>query len=265
MDNYIVIKSLSSGSFGDVLKVKNRYTDKILAVKVEPHDFGHLAYEAKIYNCLSGLDCVPKIRSYKTDGENAYLFMDLMDYDLKRFKIERSQDSDYINQVNRVIVALIIILKSIHSRNILHRDIKPENICFQADRVKLIDFGLAKLRDNNNDEPVPKNIIGTPNYVSLYVINGLTPDIYDELESLCYIYIYLILDIETLSKYFSLENIDKKNPDIITRFINNVNITKQINLHLKVCRDFKTNTNSLKNEDLYKYLERIYNLSPIKE
>lgn len=259
MDNYIVIESLSSGVFGDVLKVKNRYTNKILAVKIEPHDFGHLAYEAKIYNCLAGLHCVPNIRSYKTDAEKAYLFMDLMDYDLKQYKLERSQDCDYINQVNQIIHSLIIILKSIHSRNILHRDIKPENICFQSTQIKLIDFGLAKMKNKNNiDNPVSKSIIGTPNFVSLDVMNRLTPDIYDELESLCYIYIYLILDMQTLAEYFSLENIDKKNPDIIARYINNANIVKQIRLHLKVCRDFKTNTNSLKNEDLYKYLERIY-------
>ena len=35
MNNYIVIENISSGEFGKVVKVKNKFTEKILAVKIE--------------------------------------------------------------------------------------------------------------------------------------------------------------------------------------------------------------------------------------
>ena len=86
MNNYIIIENISSGEYGRVDKVKNKFTNNLLAVKVEDIQTGLLEYEAKIYNCLSGLNCIPSIKSYKKDSKNNYLFMDLMDYDLKTFK-----------------------------------------------------------------------------------------------------------------------------------------------------------------------------------
>ena len=86
MNNYIVIENISSGQFGKVVKVKNKLTEKILAVKIEKINSGTLQYEAKIYNILSGVINIPVIRSFKNDSVNNYLFMDLMDYNLKYVK-----------------------------------------------------------------------------------------------------------------------------------------------------------------------------------
>ncbi len=51
--------------------------------------------------------------------------------------------------------------------NIVHRDLKPENILFgdreTTDVIKVTDFGLAKLTD---DEQNLKTACGTPNYVA---------------------------------------------------------------------------------------------------
>lgn len=267
MNNYIVIETLCRGEFGTVLKIKNKFTEKILAVKVETCDVGLLEYETKIYNCLSGLHNIPNIRSYKTDGVNNYLFMDLMDYNLNKYKSLYYKSDNYLTDVNNIIIILISTLKSIHERGVLHRDIKPENICFQDGSVKLIDFGLSKyigvsggktFTDIKGDNLT--SIIGTPNYVSLDVINLLQPSIEDELESLCYLYIYMLLDSEKFTNYSHEDNKVKKDLQCIYRYIDNISMHKQIELHLKICRQFKSKTyeHSSSSKCIYTYLARIY-------
>lgn len=267
MNNYIVLDTLSNGEFGKVLKIRNKFTEKILAVKVESCDVGILEYETKIYNCLSGLHNIPKIRSYKTDGVNNYLFMDLMDYNLNKYKSLYYKSDNYLTDINNIIIILISTLKSVHERGVLHRDIKPENICFSDGSVKLIDFGLSKYIDvgagqtfSDDKGECLKSIIGTPNYVSLDVINLRQPTIEDELESLCYLYIYMLLDSKKFSNYSHEDNRVKKDLQCIYRYIDDITIYKQIELHLKICKQFK-----LKNREqssspkcIYTYLARIY-------
>jgi serine/threonine-protein kinase len=52
-----------------------------------------------------------------------------------------------------------------HSRGVIHRDIKPSNlILFEGDRVKVTDFGIAKLVDSEMTQA--GTLLGTPSYMS---------------------------------------------------------------------------------------------------
>lgn len=240
MNNYIVIDPLSSGQFGQVLHIQNRYTKKYLAVKVESREIGLLEYEAKIYNCLAGIKTIPSIRSYKADTSNNYLFMDLMEYNLCKWKrlYYDEKEVTYINKSQNIISALINTLKSVHERGIIHRDIKPENICFYNGEIRLIDFGLAKMisRTCPDETTITRSIVGTPNYISQSVATLNPPSQIDELESLGYIYIYLILSDEKFINYCSGNNIEKKKIEYIGNFIDNPSYRDQITQHLEVCR-----------------------------
>ena len=109
MNNYIVLQDISQGEFGKVQKIQNKFTNKVLAVKIELISIGLLQYEAKIYNILSGLNYVPRIKSFKSDGINNYLFMDLMDYNLKYFKKVNYKENNegYIIIIKKIIVELL--------------------------------------------------------------------------------------------------------------------------------------------------------------
>jgi len=60
-----------------------------------------------------------------------------------------------------------------HAQGVIHRDIKPENIMVDnADKVKLLDFGLSKTTKGIKDQ----NIVGTPYFMAPEMVVG---DYYD--------------------------------------------------------------------------------------
>src|SRR5580658_102116 len=70
----------------------------------------------------------------------------------------------------RIVEELCAALSYAHHNNVIHRDVKPANIFVQPDgRVKLLDFGIARLEENKSGEinlTRPGHIIGTLGYMA---------------------------------------------------------------------------------------------------
>ena len=76
-------------------------------------------------------------------------------------------------------------LTDAHGHSIVHRDLKPDNVMIQArgrqrDVVRVLDFGIAKLRDENRQSQMAMtqagDMLGTPQYMSPEQIRGETID-----------------------------------------------------------------------------------------
>lgn len=261
MNNYIVLKTINKGEFGEIKMAKNKYTNKLVAIKIEKKLQNTLTYESRIYQYLSKIDNIPKLRHFITDTLNNYLIIDLLDYNLILYKKENN-NIDNIDNIFILITKLLTILKNIHEMGIVHRDIKPENICFKNKEPFLIDFGMAKHIIKNNNHINEKNInslIGTPNYVSINVINLIEPTRRDDIESIVYLLIFLLLDDSLLVKYHNLSLQDKKNIEIIHLFIDVIKInneykSKIIN-YLDYCRKLE-----FSNKPNYNYIINLFKM-----
>ena len=73
-----------------------------------------------------------------------------------------------------------------HGMGIVHRDIKSYNIICQPDgRVKLTDFGIARIEDaTGSDATRPGQIVGTPAYMAPELLSGAVADARSDLFSL---------------------------------------------------------------------------------
>ena len=79
----------------------------------------------------------------------------------------------------RIVLEVLAALGHAHEQRIIHRDIKPENILLDAGgRVKLTDFGIAKMLDAevDNGTHLSGGSIGTPRYMSPEQVRGAPLD-----------------------------------------------------------------------------------------
>ena len=169
---------------------------------------------------LSYLDipCVPKIKSFGYSGSFIILVMELLGKSLDKIFNELPSKKMSIRCVCNIAYQLITIFEAIHNCNLIHRDIKPANIAIGREEkskfIYLLDFGLSKkyrsTRTKKHFPFVKKNkLIGNARYSSINALNGGTQSRRDDLESLGYVLIYLILGRLPLQGYISHSKEDK--------------------------------------------------------
>src|SRR3989442_15501626 len=93
--------------------------------------------------------------------------MQLLHGDTLETRFERSKrlPADLVLRIGREIADG---LQAAHERGLIHRDIKPANIWLEAgrDRVKILDFGLARLNQADAQITSSGMIVGTPAYMA---------------------------------------------------------------------------------------------------
>src|SRR4029453_10541672 len=64
-----------------------------------------------------------------------------------------------------------------HKNHVVHRDVKPANIMIEpGDRVKVTDFGIAKVTDSGDHLTMTGSLLGTPSYMSPEQARGTALD-----------------------------------------------------------------------------------------
>ena len=259
-NKYKIIEGLGSGSFGSIFKAENIRTNELVAIKMEllSSETKLLKNETKIYQYLSSFSSNVGIVKVKWFGIHANCYcmaINLLGVSLKEYK----QHSDFhfsLEQVVGLTKQMIELLKYIHSKGLIHRDIKPENFLFglgdKRETLHLIDFGFCKTYLQNDNTHIPinsitkKSIIGSPNYISLNIHNGIEPTRRDDLESISYIIIYLLSrDKEIIWNNNDLESIKQMK----TKLFANYDAPEFVKTYLEYCRGLHFNE-----EPNYNYL-----------
>jgi len=236
-NKYKIIEKINNGEFGTIFKCENIRTQEYVAIKIEPTilEIKMLKREAQIYQYLGKSYGIPQLKWYGSFDKYNYLVLPLYGDSLLKNKIYSSLAYSFL-----ICKSIIKILQYIHEKGLIHRDIKPDNIVLNSNNtnsdVYIIDFGLCKkyIDTNNNHINITegKSIIGTPNFISVNIHNGIEPSRRDDLESVAYIMIFLINGILPWQNEKELDIIKNQKNNINLQDIQYINIMKFI----KYCR-----------------------------
>ncbi|GEM_PF-996975 len=192
---YRIEIKIGQGGMGSVYRARNVVTGKQVAIKVLLQDlaayesfvqrFLHEARAAAYLNhphAINIIDC-------GRDGDVVYLLMEYVE-GRTLTEVMREEGPFSLERAAVILKQICAAVADAHAQSIIHRDLKPDNIMLQSvaghpDYVKVLDFGIAKVLDEQKrgSGPVSKNIfVGTPEYASPEQCNSkqLTPlsDIY---------------------------------------------------------------------------------------
>mmetsp|Transcript_36225 Transcript_36225/g.47776 ORF Transcript_36225/g.47776 Transcript_36225/m.47776 type:complete len:330 (-) Transcript_36225:82-1071(-) len=165
---------------------KAQYKDKVVAIKKVKPDFENkdesrmMLNEARILQKIDHSGVVKLLGLGEEGSSPDFLVLEYIDQTLTEFlKEQRIKNSDdfLLGDAINLGIQLASILAHLHhealsSNVIIHRDIKPDNIGFTNGQLKLIDFGLSKIKSRVSDEGDrlnPENQIhqvGTPRYMA---------------------------------------------------------------------------------------------------
>jgi serine/threonine protein kinase len=232
-NKYVVLENIASGQFGKIVKVE--YNTNYYAIKLGSRDV--IKYEATIYKKLKGVANISRLYDMFEYDDRYCIVLDYYSKTLESIKQEFFViNSTYAKCIINYLKDLIIIIKSIHNKYILHRDLKPSNICLDStNKLFLIDFGIAKTYSNGSihNKCVKINgLLGSVNFSSLNIINLNEPSRRDDIESVIYILVYMLLPSNIYNEYNNLDSIHKKDIVIIIDILKNVyaNIINYVNL-----------------------------------
>ena len=125
------------------------------------------------------------IHSVEEQGETPFLVMEFVaGQSLKEYVAERSKLSAI--EVIRLSAQIAQGLAAAHVQGVIHRDVKPANVMLHegATRVRLMDFGLARVAFDNADLTSHDHTVGTPAYMAPEQICGRDIDARADLFSL---------------------------------------------------------------------------------
>jgi TolB-like protein/tetratricopeptide (TPR) repeat protein len=160
LGHYELIALLGAGGMGEVYRARDLTLDREVAVKLLPpgvqddrHRLERFAQEARAAARLSHPNILVVHELGEVDSD-VFLVSELLEGQTLRQRVARGalpwrKAVDYASQ-------LCAGLAAAHERGIVHCDLKPENLFITgADRVKILDFGLARLTEDRPGEPAP--------------------------------------------------------------------------------------------------------------
>jgi hypothetical protein len=185
---------------GVVYRANDPRLGRAVAIKVLPQTLqehqDHLRRFEQEARAIGGLNH-PNLLTLHDVGDyegSPYFVTELLDGDSLRTKLERSKLAP--REAVRIAAEVAHGLAAAHDASIVHRDIKPENLFITTNgRVKILDFGIAKLRRAANTEERPSAqdiahhpteaitlgtgvgaMIGTPGYMAPEQLGGAAVD-----------------------------------------------------------------------------------------
>jgi serine/threonine-protein kinase len=111
------------------------------------------------------------------DG-SVFIVMDLLDGETLDARWERSGRRLGVSEVVTLMSELLEILAAAHARGVIHRDLKPENLFVTREgKLKVLDFGVARLREGSPTQTRTGAVFGTPAFMPPEQALGRTSEV----------------------------------------------------------------------------------------
>ncbi|MBI5388284.1 MAG: protein kinase [Verrucomicrobia bacterium] len=156
-----IVELIGQGGMGAVYKARQKELDRVVALKILPPDIGGAPAFAERFTrearALARLNHPGVVTLYEFGraGSLYFFLMEFVDGANLHQLIETSRLAP--RQALAIVPQICDALQYAHDQGIVHRDIKPENILVDRQgRVKVADFGLAKLVDTAQAVPITR-------------------------------------------------------------------------------------------------------------
>ncbi len=171
---YEIVASIGAGGMGEVYRARDTRLGRPVAIKViNKHLSGRFEREARAISMLNH----PNICTLYDVGPD-FLVMELVEGETLAARLRDGPLP--AEQVLRLAIEIADALANAHAQNMVHRDLKPANVMIStAGRVKLLDFGLAKMLGDSDPEvtrTVEGAVLGTFAYMSPEQLQGKAAD-----------------------------------------------------------------------------------------
>ena len=156
---YEILAPLGAGAMGEVYRARDTRLARMVAIKVlaaaDPHRIARFEREARAISRVSH----PHICALHDIGYQdglGYLVMEYLEGETLARRLEGGVLP--LNEALSHAIQIADALDAAHTSGVIHRDLKPGNVMLTSTGVKLLDFGLAKLREV---EPDPNVVAST--------------------------------------------------------------------------------------------------------
>jgi tRNA A-37 threonylcarbamoyl transferase component Bud32/WD40 repeat protein len=153
---YEILSPVGAGGMGEVYKARDTRLDRSVAIKVlasrlagDGDPRARFEREAKAISALNHPH-ICTLHDVGRQGDSEYLVMEYLEGDSLSQRLAKGRLP--LDQVYRLGAQIADALDKAHKQGIVHRDLKPGNVMLTRSGVKLLDFGLAKLRTSPVDD-----------------------------------------------------------------------------------------------------------------
>jgi len=185
LGRYDIVRVLGKGAMGLVYEARDPNLDRRVAIKtIKVENLSPEAsadYEARFRTearSAARLQHPNIVSVYDSErhGDVAYLVMEFVQGDDLKQHLDGGRRYSLQESLG-IVRDLLAALDYAHRQNIVHRDVKPANLLVEANgRVKLTDFGVARIQDSGEATRTKGSMVGTLKYMSPEQVQGLPVD-----------------------------------------------------------------------------------------